>query len=151
MNIPIVLLSKSALTVMPLCISIFFTLIFNHTSLSILKVLLISLPFFAIPSRAPIYTLLCCTSLSLGYTIFLSSFFKHPYYFNSANFLLRITLCSLVSKPTITNFIQSYLHQFFDDSHGLKGYGKPSKIPFDWCQSRLKTINNGRDIKQINW
>ena len=27
----------------------------------------------------------------------------------------------------VTNFIQPYLHQFFDNSHGLKGYGKPLK------------------------
>ena len=32
----------------------------------------------------------------------------------------------------ITNFIWPYLYQFFDDSHGLKGYKKPLKRPFDW-------------------
>ena len=31
----------------------------------------------------------------------------------------------------VTNFIQPYLHQFFIDSHGLNGYGKPLKRPFD--------------------
>ena len=41
-NIPVVPLSKSALTIMPSCISIFFTSMFNHTSLNILKVLLTS-------------------------------------------------------------------------------------------------------------
>jgi len=51
----------------------------------------------------------------------------------------------------VTNFIQSYLHQFFDNSHGLNGYEKPSKRPFDQCQSHLKAINIGQDIKQINW
>ena len=51
----------------------------------------------------------------------------------------------------VTNFIRSYLHQFFDDSHGLKASLKPLKRPFDQYQSRLKVINNGRDIKQINW
>ena len=51
----------------------------------------------------------------------------------------------------VTNFIRSYLRQFFDDSHGLKASLKPSKKPFDRCQSRLEAINNGRDIKQINW
>ena len=40
--------------------------------------------------------------------------------------------------PTVTNFIQSYLHQFFDNSHSLKGYKKPSKRPFNRCQSCLK-------------
>ena len=51
----------------------------------------------------------------------------------------------------VTNFIWPYLHQFFDDSHGLRSYGKPSKRPFDRCQSCLKAINIGQDIKQINW
>jgi len=51
----------------------------------------------------------------------------------------------------IINFIQSYLHQFFDDSHGLKASLKPLKRPFDKYQSRLEAINNGRDIRQINW
>ena len=32
---------------------------------------------------------------------------------------------------TVTNFIWPYLHQFFDDSHGLNGYGKPLKRPFN--------------------
>jgi len=31
----------------------------------------------------------------------------------------------------VTNFIRPYLHQFFIDSHGLNGYGKPLKRPFD--------------------
>ena len=51
----------------------------------------------------------------------------------------------------VTNFIQPYLHQFSIDSHGLNGYGKPLKRPFDRYQSRLKAISNGRDIRQINW
>ena len=36
-----------------------------------------------------------------------------------------------MSKAVVTNFIQPYLHQFFDDSHSLNGYGKPLKRPFD--------------------
>ena len=52
---------------------------------------------------------------------------------------------------SVTNFIWPYLHQFFDDSHGLKASLKPLRIPFDRYQSRLKAINNGRDIRQINW
>jgi len=31
----------------------------------------------------------------------------------------------------VTNFIQPYLHQFFDDSHGLKASLKPLRRPFD--------------------
>ena len=53
--------------------------------------------------------------------------------------------------PFVTNFIRSYLHQIFDDSHGLKASLKPLRRPFDRCQSCLEAINNGRDIKQINW
>ena len=43
----------------------------------------------------------------------------------------------------VTNFIRSYLHQIFDDSHGLKASLKPLRRPFDRCQSRLKAINIG--------
>jgi len=57
--------------------------------------------------------------------------------------------CSIL--PAVTNFIQSYLYQFFDDSHGLKASLNPLRRPFNWYQSRLKAINNGWDIKQINW
>ena len=52
---------------------------------------------------------------------------------------------------SITNFIWSYLHQFFDDSHGLKTSLKPLRRPFNRYQSCLEEINNGRDIRQINW
>jgi len=51
----------------------------------------------------------------------------------------------------VTNFIWSYLHQFFDDSHGLKASLKPLIRPFYQYQSRLEAITNGRDIRQINW
>jgi len=51
----------------------------------------------------------------------------------------------------VTNFIRPYLHQFSIDSHSLNCYGKPLKRPFDRYQSCLEMINNGRDIRQINW
>jgi len=51
----------------------------------------------------------------------------------------------------VTNFIRPYLHQFSINSHGLNGYGKPFKRPFNRYQSRLEAISNGRDIRQINW
>jgi len=60
-------------------------------------------------------------------------------------------LGTVLSSEVVTNFIRSYLHQFFDDSHGLKASLKPLRRPFDRCQSRLEAINNGWDIKQINW
>jgi len=63
----------------------------------------------------------------------------------------RRFLRELDEAPGVTNFIQPHLHQFFDDSHGLNGYGKPLKRPFDRHQSHLEAINNGRDIRQINW
>jgi len=56
-----------------------------------------------------------------------------------------------VLSRTVTNFIWPYLHQFFDGSYGLKGYGKPLKRPFDQYQSRLEAISIGQDIRQINW
>jgi len=61
--------------------------------------------------------------------------------------------CDCCVKYTlfVTNFIRPYLHLFSIDSHGLNGYGKPLKRPFDRYQSRLKAISNGRDIRQINW
>ena len=55
------------------------------------------------------------------------------------------------TSHVVTNFIQSYLHQFFDDSHGLKASLKSLRRTFDRYQSRLKVINIGQDIKQINW
>jgi len=59
--------------------------------------------------------------------------------------------CSKPRKESVTNFIWPYLHQFFIDSHGLNGYEKPLKGPFDRYQSRLEAISIGRDIRQINW
>ena len=44
---------------------------------------------------------------------------------------------------SVTNFIRSYLHQIFDDSHSLKASLKPLRRPFDQCQSRLEVINIG--------
>ena len=92
MNISIALLSKSALTVTLSCISNFSTPIFNYTSLSILKVCLIS-P--CLPRSFAMLSLLCCTFPSLGHTAFLSSFFTYPYYFSFSNCLLKITPCPL--------------------------------------------------------
>ena len=59
-------------------------------------------------------------------------------------------LYSIKFFSSITNFIQPYLYQFFNNSHGLNGYRKPSKRPFNQCQSYLEAINIGQDIKQIN-
>ena len=100
-NIPVTLLSKSALTITLLCISIFFTPMFNHTSLSILKVLLTFFclpPFFAAPFSSLGCTLLCYTFPSVGCTAFLSTIFKQPHHFIASNCLLKITSCPLFSS-----------------------------------------------------
>jgi len=54
-------------------------------------------------------------------------------------------------KEHVTNFIRSYLYHFFDDSHCLIASLKPLRRPLYRYQSRLEAINNGQDIKQINW
>jgi len=56
-----------------------------------------------------------------------------------------------MNMHSVTNFIWPYLHQFFDNSHSLNGYGKPLKRPFDQYQSNLEAISIGQDIRQINW
>jgi len=43
----------------------------------------------------------------------------------------------------VTNFIWPYLHQFFNNSHSLNGYEKPSKRPFDQYQLHLEAISIG--------
>jgi len=50
---------------------------------------------------------------------------------------------AISSQVGVTNFIWSYLHQIFDDFHGPKTSLKPLRRPFDQCQSRFETINNG--------
>ena len=58
---------------------------------------------------------------------------------------------ALLDNVSVTNFIRPYLHQFFKDFHSLNSYGKPLKRTFNQCQSHLKAINIGWDIRQINW
>jgi len=54
------------------------------------------------------------------------------------------------SKKSVTNFIQPYLYQFFDDSHSHNGTWKLLKRPFNRYQLHLEAINSGQDIRQIN-
>ena len=45
---------------------------------------------------------------------------------------MRLILTVLLSSNnSVTNFIQPYLHQFFNNSHSLNGYEKPLKRPFN--------------------
>ena len=62
-----------------------------------------------------------------------------------------MALKDTVEKEEESQTLFGYLHQFFIGSHGLNSYGKPLKGPFNQCQSCLKTINIGQDIRQINW
>ena len=66
---------------------------------------------------------------------------------------MEAILCSKkrIDNYFVTNFIWPYLHQFFDNSHGLNSYGKPLKRPFNRYQSCLEAISIGQDIRQINW
>ena len=50
----------------------------------------------------------------------------------------------------VTNFIWPYLHQSFNNSHGLNSYEKLLKRPFNQYQSHLKEISISQDIRQIN-
>jgi len=76
---------------------------------------------------------------------------KKGKYTGAEKFIEKMKEIQKEAKAAVTNFIWPYLHQFFDDSHGLNGYGKPLKRPFDRYQSRLEAISIGRDIRQINW
>jgi len=136
-NIPIALLSKSALTVMPLYVSTFSTLIFNHTSLSILNVLLISLwlaSSFAVLFGISVYTLPCCSFSSIGCTA--TPQFHHGFFFpvlhsghrislfSHSNTLFPITsflyfiYCTLVISPLFSSFSLQF-HAFWYRSHHM--------------------------------
>jgi len=57
------------------------------------------------------------------------------------SFIISLVLFFLI--VIVTNFIQSYLYQFFDDSYSINGSQKPLKKPFDRYQSCLEAINSG--------
>ena len=76
---------------------------------------------------------------------------KKGKYAGAEKFIEKMKEIQKEAKAAVTNFIQPYLHQFFDDSHGLNGYRKPLKRPYYQYQSHLEAISIGRDIRQINW
>ena len=108
MNIPVTLLSKSTFTIIPSCISIFSILIFNYTSLSILKVLLTFfwlLPSLTVLFGSPAYAPLSSLPSSDIYTIFAYSWSLPAFYFllydipslhtfYTAHTLLLLPLCT---------------------------------------------------------
>ena len=118
-NIPITPLSKSALTVMPLCISTFSTLIFNYTSLNILNILLMSLWLTSsiaallgisvhVPSCSTFPSIGCATTPQFHYGFFFSvlhSGHRIPLLFHSntfppiVSFLPYFIYCTLIISP----------------------------------------------------
>ena len=76
---------------------------------------------------------------------------KKGKYAGAEKFIEKMKEIQKEAKAAVTNFIQPYLHQFFDYSHGLNGYRKPLKRPYYRYQSHLEAISIGRDIRQINW
>jgi len=76
---------------------------------------------------------------------------KKGKYAGAEKFIEKMKEIQKEAKAAVTNFIQPYLHQFFNDSHGLNGYRKPLKRPYYQYQSHLEAISIGRDIRQINW
>ena len=98
----------------------------------------------------------CSVARLIGYEDTSPSYPTHPQ--TISNILWAQSLYILPSSSfvapipylSVTNFIWQYLYQFFDDLHSLNVYGKPSKRPFNWCQSCLEAINIGQDIRQIN-
>ena len=124
MNISVTLLSKSTFTVVSSCISAFSTPIFNHTSLNILNILLISLYLFfsfTVLFRTLVHILLYCAFSSIGYTATLQ--FQHSFFFpvlysghrilllscsNTlsliAFFLLHFIYCTLIISSLLASF-----------------------------------------------
>ena len=103
MNIPVVLLSKSAFTVTPLWIFTFFTSIFNYTSLNILNVLLISLclPFsFVVLFGGLLHMPPGCIFSCAGHTTLLSFLLCLGYlhHLASSSLLPLRTPCPLLSS-----------------------------------------------------
>ena len=101
MNIPVVLLSKSAFTVIPLWMFIFSIPIFNHTSFNILNVLLTFLCLlfsFVVLFGGSLYMLPGCVFSYIGYTTLLSFLLclGHLYYLVFFSFLSLRTPCPLL-------------------------------------------------------
>ena len=109
MNILVTPLSKSAFTVMPLCISIFSTPIFNHTSFSILNVLLtfLCLSFsFTVLFGTSVCVLLYCVFLSVGCTTTLQ--FHYGFFFPVLYSRHRISFLS--HSSTLSFIVSLFLH-----------------------------------------
>ena len=56
----------------------------------------------------------------------------------------------IFSIEVVINFIQTYLHQFFNNFYSLNSSRKPLRRSFYKYQSCLKAINISQDIRQIS-
>ena len=111
-NIPVIPLSKSALTVMPSCIFIFSTPIFNYTSFNILNILLISLwpiSSVAVLLRTSVCILFCCIFFSMGYATTFQ--FYHGFFFPVLHSGHRIPFFSYSNTFSfIISFLLYFIH-----------------------------------------
>ena len=111
-NIPVIPLSKSALTIMHLCISTFSTPIFNYISLNILNILLTSLwPISSIAALLgiSIHMPSCYTFPSMGHATTLQ--FHHSFFFPVLHSRHRISFLSCFNTfPSIASFLLYFIH-----------------------------------------
>ena len=111
-NILVVPLSKSTLTVISSCISVFSIPIFNYISLNILNVLLMSLWItfsFTALFGTPVYAPLCYTFPSIGYAA--TSQFHHSFFFPVLYSGHRISPLSYSNTLSpIVSFLPYFIH-----------------------------------------
>ena len=56
---------------------------------------------------------------------------KHGFKLQKLKRPIMVRNVNKINNSDVINLIWPYLHQFFNNFHGLKGYRKPSKIPFN--------------------
>ena len=128
------LLSKSTFTIIPLCISTFSTLIFNHTSLSILNVLFIFLyspSSLTMPFGASVHVPLCCAFLcsectatfQFHYGCFLSIlYFEHQIFLLSSSNIFSSTIVFFLPYFVYLTLLPAFLFFYFYTSRQLLYY-----------------------------
>ena len=110
-NIPVAPLSRNALTVIPLCVSIFSTLIFNYTSWNILNILLTSFSIpspFAVSFRTLVHMLFCYASPCIGYAATLQSYYSC--FFPVLHSRHKILFLSFSDTPSTVSFLPHWLY-----------------------------------------
>jgi len=56
---------------------------------------------------------------------------KHGFKLQKLERPIMVRNMNKINNSGVINFIWPHLHQFFNNFHGLKGYKKPSKRPFN--------------------